>query len=430
MSLPGLIISGTANLSLDRTSGISYCLVGPGLSPDAPPTSVHLHARGVEMQPTTLGINIESWTGARAVTKYLDCLWADASYRIRTQLAGRNIPFPSDEDVFFMFTTPAVWSEETVSRMRKSIEESTILHPGASLGHIDEPEAAALAVIPGAVTKRSLKEGQTVVIADLGGGTVDFISYTINTLTPLTVRECVPGEGRLLGDMFMRRALLSLAILKIESVLGVKVQADDLGFVEAEVGNVWEETLSEPAATLSNITYALKFKLQDGTDLRVALEGSEIVKVYQEITNGIIQLAKKQMVAVKSTTRADPAVVLVVGGFGLNEFLKAEMQSDPMLGPYVEFTGERGQLAVKNGAAIACATTFGGNANIPTPAIPHPLGIPHAPIAAMRVVSHLWPQSYGYWDGVRHRDEITWFIRKVCSPFSISVTPWVTPAPG
>ena len=89
----------------------------------------------------------------------------------------------------------------------------------------------------------------------------------------------------------------------------------------------------------------------------------------------------------------------------------------------------RRQLAVKNGAAIACATRFGGDASMSTPAIPHSLGSLHTPAAAaaMRVVGHLWPRSFGYWDGLTHGDLITWFIRKVCFPFSISVTPRAAP---
>jgi len=34
------------------------------------------------------------------------------------------------------------------------------------------------------------------VLCDAGGGTVDLISYEIDSVTPLELKELVPGKGR------------------------------------------------------------------------------------------------------------------------------------------------------------------------------------------------------------------------------------------
>ena len=44
------------------------------------------------------------------------------------------------------------------------------------------------------------------MLCDAGGGTVDLISYTVSSLTPiLTVNEAAPGDGALCGSSFLNR---------------------------------------------------------------------------------------------------------------------------------------------------------------------------------------------------------------------------------
>lgn len=51
-----------------------------------------------------------------------------------------------------------------------------------------------------------LKIGESFVLCDAGGGTVDLISYTITDLKPiLKVREAAPGSGGLCGSTFLNK---------------------------------------------------------------------------------------------------------------------------------------------------------------------------------------------------------------------------------
>lgn len=60
---------------------------------------------------------------------------------------------------------------------------------------------------------------------------------------------------------------------------------------------------------------------------------------------------------------------------------------------------------MKNGAAIACVTRFGGD-----------VGMPRTPPMYIKTCS---PHSYGFWDGTSPTDQIHWFISKVRFSFSI-----------
>ena len=76
---------------------------------------------------------------------------------------------------------------------------------GAALHIISEPEAAALYAL-NALDPHSLKIGDTFVLCDAGGGTVDLITYKITSLKPiLKLAEASPGSGSLCGASFLNR---------------------------------------------------------------------------------------------------------------------------------------------------------------------------------------------------------------------------------
>lgn len=81
-----------------------------------------------------------------------------------------------------------------------------------TLTFISEPEAAALATLSGvdgrcdihvrsSSTMHSIswinlvQEGDSFVVVDCGGGTVDIISYKVTSTEPMVVREVVQGQG-------------------------------------------------------------------------------------------------------------------------------------------------------------------------------------------------------------------------------------------
>ena len=76
---------------------------------------------------------------------------------------------------------------------------------GKGLQIISEPEAAAIYALH-AMDPHSIKIGDTFVLCDAGGGTVDLISYTVSALKPiLQVEEAAMGTGRICGSTFLNR---------------------------------------------------------------------------------------------------------------------------------------------------------------------------------------------------------------------------------
>jgi hypothetical protein len=66
-------------------------------------------------------------------------------------------------------------------------------------------EAAAIYALHG-LDPHGLNIGDSFVLCDAGGGTVDLISYTITQLHPiLKVKEAAAGSGDLCGSTFLNR---------------------------------------------------------------------------------------------------------------------------------------------------------------------------------------------------------------------------------
>ena len=64
-------------------------------------------------------------------------------------------------------------------------------------------EAAAIYTLKD-LDSHSLKVGDTFILCDAGGGTVDLIAYTITGLSPkLLMKEAAPGTGDFCGSTYL-----------------------------------------------------------------------------------------------------------------------------------------------------------------------------------------------------------------------------------
>ena len=89
----------------------------------------------------------------------------------------------------------------------------------AELQIVSEPEAAATYVL-GVMDHHDIDKGDTFCLCDAGGGTVDLISYTVKSLSPLVVDEAATGTGGLCGSTFLDRRFQEYIINKCGSNVG------------------------------------------------------------------------------------------------------------------------------------------------------------------------------------------------------------------
>ena len=91
---------------------------------------------------------------------------------------------------------------------------------GESLQIVSEPEAAATYALDN-MNPHDLSIGDTFVLCDAGGGTVDLISYTVSALRPmLDVKEAAAGTGALCGSTYLNRIFEQYLINRFSSNSG------------------------------------------------------------------------------------------------------------------------------------------------------------------------------------------------------------------
>jgi len=140
-----------------------------------------------------------SASSEKLCTDYLRALRTHTEEVLKYKLAASILRTTPIE---YIITVPAVWSDAAQAKTRSCAEAAGM---GKNLQIISEPEAAAIYALH-AMDPHSIQVGDTFVLCDAGGGTVDLISYTVTELKPiLKVMEAAIGSGRLCGSTFLNR---------------------------------------------------------------------------------------------------------------------------------------------------------------------------------------------------------------------------------
>ena len=122
----------------------------------------------------------------------------------------RNFTVKSIEQSFLMkqipietiITIPAIWDDKAKDLMVQAAVQAGYGVHRLDFHFISEPEAAAAY----ALKKNDgddLHLGDSFVICDAGGGTVDLVSYQITGKNPIQINEVVRGSGGMCGSVYL-----------------------------------------------------------------------------------------------------------------------------------------------------------------------------------------------------------------------------------
>ncbi|KAI5864716.1 hypothetical protein GGS23DRAFT_561506 [Durotheca rogersii] len=151
-------------------------------------------------------------TGKSAVDVVADYLRKLSQHTLETIQRSRDESEVDALRFHIVITVPAIWKGYARQAMQEAAEKAGLLNTRdagpTTLAFAPEPEAAALATLcePG----QRKREGQVYIICDAGGGTVDLISYRVDSVNPITMHEAVEGTGGLCGGIFVDEAFESM----------------------------------------------------------------------------------------------------------------------------------------------------------------------------------------------------------------------------
>ncbi|KAI4195899.1 MAG: hypothetical protein LQ348_002395 [Seirophora lacunosa] len=187
------------------------------------------------------------------VKDYLTALRCHAERVLRHKLPESAL---ESTPIEFVITVPAVWSDGAQASTRRCAELAG-MGVGSSLHIITEPEAAAMYALD-AMDPHNIKVGDTFVLCDAGGGTVDLISYKVSALKPtLRIAEAAPGSGSLCGSTILNRSFHDFLQNKLgkdpnwdedvveEAMKRFEVTRGRLRLTGADVGTIFEPVITE-----------------------------------------------------------------------------------------------------------------------------------------------------------------------------------------
>ncbi|PWW76349.1 actin-like ATPase domain-containing protein [Tuber magnatum] len=278
------------------------------------------------------------------VADYLSELYKQTIDHLEKSL-GKDVVEVSPLD--FILTVPAVWSD-AAKDLTLQAAESAGFGRKKSFRLISEPEAAAVCCLK-EIEPNHLNVGDTFVVADCGGGTVDVISYTIARKSPkLEVAECVGGTGAMCGSTVLNERFEELVRDRIGDKFD-KMKHEARLFMVKEFNDSLKRNFTDSEDEDSFIC-PIPGVADDSTagieDGMFAIDQEEMRKIFDPVVQEIVQLVQQQVNEVEKTkvnpsleevripptsyfsrqTRQVKALVLV-GGFGESEYLRSRLQN-------------------------------------------------------------------------------------------------------
>ncbi|KAH8176061.1 hsp70 protein [Sarocladium implicatum] len=293
-------------------------------------------------------------TSVELASDYLRKLWEHALASIQTAV-GEDLMECCDFRV--TITVPAIWPPYAHERVLQAAKAAGIASTAlrmVTVGLVSEPEAAALATLKDMAKRCNIKVGDIIIVCDCGGGTVDLISYRVESLHPFSVKECVKGGGGLCGGIFLDEKFLKAVQAKLGKRCSMK--SDELR-KSTFFNDAWEHGIKTqfkdqhqtwlvdvPAGALSS----------RGKRLRtVEMSGRSIFNVFDPIVRKIENLVEEQATAIRNMHETDAKYIVLVGGFGRNCYLFQRLRDGAQGSTSVlQSQGSKPWTAISRGAVI------------------------------------------------------------------------------
>ncbi|GKZ40442.1 hypothetical protein AbraIFM66951_000206 [Aspergillus brasiliensis] len=251
------------------------------------------------------------------VTDYLRCLREHALNILKLKL-GSSMDSTGLE---FVITVPAIWSDKA-KMTTMSCAEKAGFGEASKVRIVSEPEAAAIHSLR-ASSPHGLEVGNTIVLCDAGGGTVDLITFTIIELSPnMRLKEEAPGTGSLCGSTFLNRRFEEMLDDRLSSLPGW--DRDTLDEAMHRFETVAKRTFSGNADDdfmfpVPGIADSQEIGVRRG---RFRVTGQEMQQLFLPILRDIEDLVEDQI----ETSAAQVKAIFLFGGFGQSPYLRTYLR--------------------------------------------------------------------------------------------------------
>ncbi|TGO22612.1 hypothetical protein BPAE_0161g00170 [Botrytis paeoniae] len=237
----------------------------------------------------------DMWDSVDPISDYLVKILQHTKEQLK-HLHGLTEQTPVD----FVMTVPTVWSPEASrvlqTSVKAAIQATTIGNPWATTADniflISEPEAAATFLLE---SSEDISLGETFIIADCGGGTVDVVTYGVSNRYPLRLKgEKIQPIGDNCGSSYLNDRYKDMLLNRLQD----------------------EDYLLKNGETLEAIVNRLIPDFENESDYEEIFM-SLLMRISALLENQIGQAVAKRLVVKK---------VFLVGGFGGSPSLRSYLK--------------------------------------------------------------------------------------------------------
>ncbi|KAK7182682.1 hypothetical protein PSPO01_11263 [Paraphaeosphaeria sporulosa] len=248
-------------------------------------------------------------------------------------------------------TYPAVWSDLAKALTLQAFSqagfnEKNLRMPRKTIT-ATEPEAAALYTIMcirGTAQDKQLAVGDGFVVCDMGGGTVDLISYKVAGVDPTVLEEATIGTGDQCGGSFVERSFLRW----LEEKLGEKDFREVAGGPAADIsrtslparlskmmqeftgcaksgfhGSDTEDYELRLPAPLNAIVCDTSHSIENG---EILITSEDLKEMFSYSLQKIGELLLAQIKAAGQKGQVKVRFAFLVGGFAESQYIQMELQ--------------------------------------------------------------------------------------------------------
>ncbi|PIL34593.1 hypothetical protein GSI_03372 [Ganoderma sinense ZZ0214-1] len=239
---------------------------------------------------------------------------------------GESLWNAVQDHTVFVLSHPNGWEGLQQSRMRQAAVAAGLV-PNTSAGHarihfVTEGEASLNFCINNGLATNAVQEGESVIIVDAGGGTVDVSSYRFLSKSPVSVEEATSPECILQGSTRVNVRLLEfLQSFLASSAFG---NEEDL---KSMVDSF--EKSSKPVFKDEKEPSYIKFGTMKDNDPTVnirrgqlSLTGAQVASFFRPGLEAIFDVIKSQ----RDGASPAPSTVFLVGGFAANPWLYSSLK--------------------------------------------------------------------------------------------------------
>ncbi|KAH6998020.1 hypothetical protein BKA56DRAFT_664654 [Ilyonectria sp. MPI-CAGE-AT-0026] len=226
-------------------------------------------------------------------------------------------------------TYPSCWDTQELGRLQKAVNEAEIPRQATTIQYVPEQIAAAFGV--GDADMPTLQDGDSIIVVDCGGATID---SALCKLKPCPVRnvvpgDCVHGESSLYGTKAMEIAFETLISNKLSrATLPTFIDPE---MVKSSARGDWNRSKLPGVNLLSlPLFQGMIFKAPEGS-FRFGINQDDVLSIFQEPVDRVVDIVKRFRESARGHNTKPKALFLTGGLFGIASIaakIEKELKSD------------------------------------------------------------------------------------------------------